>query len=492
MEQFSYLPIIGITAAGLATIGTALWGKKTIYRNMFGTVASIIAFLSVAAMIPGALAGKIYAINLIEFFPGIAIKFRADSLGLLFALVASSMWVIVNIYTIGYMEHEHNKHRFFTFFSLALFSALGIALSENLINFFLFFELLTISTYPLVAHEGTEEAMKAGAKYLIYTLTAGGLFLFAIIVTYFLTGTLSLSEAGMLEGAKVSPIFLQILFFIFLIGTGVKAGIMPLHHWLPSAMVAPTPVSTLLHAVAVVKAGVFGVLRVVLNIYGVDLMSKLGLGIALAVIASFTIIVASVIAIQQDNLKKRLAYSTIAQLSYIVLGVALLSKAGIIAAMIHIANHAFTKGTLFMCAGIIAHETGKKNISELDGIAKRLPLTMSAFTVAALGMVGIPPLAGFVTKWYLGIGAIQINQPAFIYILLLSSLLNAAYFLPISYRAFFNKPETDLATKKLETVPTMLAPIMTTALGSFMLGAFATTSGLPISIAKVATTLFGG
>ena len=472
MEQFSYLPIIGITVAGLAAIGTALWGKKTFYRNLIGTVASIIAFLSVAAMVPGALAGKIYAISLIEFLPGVAVKFRADSLGLLFALVASSMWVIVNIYTIGYMEHEHNKHRFFTFFALALFSALGIALSENLVNFFLFFELLSISTYPLIIHEGTEDAMKAGAKYLIYTLTAGGLFLFAIIVTYFLTGTLSLSEAGMLEGANVSPLFLQILFFVFLIGAGVKAGIMPLHHCLLSAMVAPTPVSTLLHAVAVVKAGVFGVLRIVYNIYGVDLMSELGLAVILAGIASFTIIVASVIAIQQDNLKKRLAYSTISQLSYIVLSAALLAPYGLIAAMTHIVAHAFAKGTLFMCAGTITHETGYKNISQLNGIGNRMPYTMAAFTVGSLAMIGVPPLGSFVSKWYMGIGASSQGLAPITLVLVTSTLLNAAYFMPIVYAAFFKTAESDfqvpLSNLQIKEGPVlMVAPLLITATGTF-------------------------
>ncbi len=491
METFSYLPIIGIIAAALSTIGTAIWGKEAKYRNAFGTIASIVAFLSVAAMVPGALAGKIYYINLLQITSGIAIKFRADSLGLLFALVSSSMWVIVNIYTIGYMDHEHNKHRFFTFFSLALFSALGIALSENLVNFFLFFEILTVSTYPLVIHEGDEEALKAGAKYLIYTLTAGGFLLFAIITTYFLTGTLSLSEPGILEAAKVSPIFLQLLFVAFIIGAGVKAGIMPMHHWLPAAMVAPTPVSTLLHAVAVVKAGAFGVLRIVLSVYGIDLMSKLGLGIALGVVASFTIVVASVIALKQDNLKRRLAYSTIGQLSYIVLGASLLTPYGIIAAMIHIANHAFTKGTLFMCAGIIHHETGYKNISQLDGIGKRLPITMTAFTIGALGMIGVPPLAGFISKWYLGVGAL--NQPAFTVVLLTSSILNAAYFLPIIWRAFLKEPMEELKRHhKTETVTTMLIPIISTASMSVILGLFAAAKGLPMSIAKMAANFFGG
>ncbi|RJQ32706.1 MAG: monovalent cation/H+ antiporter subunit D family protein [Actinobacteria bacterium] len=493
MTVISPLPVIGIVASGLAGLLTAIWGNNTRLRNTFGTVGSVIAFASVAAMIPGALQGKIYSITLLKLFSGASISFRADSLGLLFATVSSFMWVIVNIYTIGYMGHEEHKHRFFSFFAMAIFSALGIALSANLINFFIFFELLTLSTYPLVVHAGTEEAYKAGIKYLIYTLTAGGFLLAAIVITYFLAGSLSLAEAGLLNNASgASPLLLRTLFIFYIIGVGVKAGIMPMHHWLPSAMVAPTPVSTLLHAVAVVKAGAFGVLRVVLSIYGIDLMSKLGLGITLMVIASFTIVVASIIAIKQDHLKRRLAYSTIGQLSYIVFGAALLTPAGILAAMIHIANHAVTKGTLFMCAGIITHETGKTNISQLDGIAKRLPITMGAFSVACLGMIGVPPLAGFVSKWYLGIGVAQSQRPFFVSILLVSSILNAAYFLPIVWRAYFKQPEEKIKKEERESVITMLGPITATASCSFLLGLFATSPGLPISIAKNAVAFFTG
>lgn len=491
--MISVLPVIGIITAGLTSLFTAIWGREAKYRNIIGIIGSIITFASVAAMIPGSLKGSVYTINLVRLLPGISIKFRADSLGLLFAVVSSSMWLLVNIYTIGYMDHEEHKHRFFTFFALAIFSALGIALSENLINFFLFFEVLTLSTYPLVVHSGTKEAARAGIKYLIYTLTAGGFLLAAIIITYFITGDLSLSHPGLFGGVKIHPDLLRVLFFMYLVGFGVKAGIMPLHHWLPSAMVAPTPVSTLLHAVAVVKAGVFGVLRLVLSIYGVKLMAELSLGITLMAIASFTIIVASLIAIKQDHIKRRLAYSTIGQLSYIVFGVALLSPAGILAAMIHIANHAFTKGTLFMCAGIITHETGKTNVSQLNGIGKRLPLTMGAFSVAALGMVGMPPLAGFVSKWFLGIGITQTSMPAFIAILLVSSVLNAAYFLPIIWRAYFKEPDEDLVIDKrrrTETVGTMLVPILATSFTSVLLGIFATAPGLPMSIAKGAVAFF--
>ncbi len=494
MEVQSFLPIIPIIVAGVAGILTFVNGDKTFWRNLYGTVASVIAFVSIASMLPGVLDGIAYNFKVVDLIPGLSINFRVDSLGMMFGIVSSSMWVLVNIYTIGYMEHEGNKQRFFAFFSLSLFSAFGIAFSENLFTFFLFYEFLSLATYPLVIHSGTEEAMKAGSRYLIYTLGGGGFFLAAIVITYVITGgNITLSQPGLFTLAN-GELLLKVLFFIYLIGVSVKAAVMPLHLWLPSAMVAPTPVSTLLHAVAVVKAGAFGVLRLIYNIYGVDLLEVLGVNLILAFFAGVTIIVASTIAIRQDNLKRRLAYSTVSQLSYIVLGAALLSPAAAIGAMVHIANHAFTKGTLFMCAGIIAEETGKKNISELGGMGKRLPLTMAAFSIGAMGMIGMPPLAGFMSKWYLGIGAGEVQQTIFMMVLVASSILNAIYFLPILYKAYFEKAETTLTPSKgqLETVPTMLVPIMATATMSIILGVFATAPGLPLSVAQRATAVLVG
>ena len=496
MEISAVQPVLPLIAAGLAGVLIMVNGGQAFWRNLWSTMASVVSFLVVLSMLPAALDGKIHYINVLNL-GDLSLAFRVDDLGLLFGMVASSMWVLVNIYTIGYMEHEHQKKRFFAFFALSMFAAFGIAFAENLFTLFIFYEALSIFTYPLVCHTGTEEAMKAGSKYLIYTLGGGGFLLVAIIITYFITGDLSLSQAGIFDIGDGAGL-LRVLFFMYLIGFGVKAAIMPMHHWLPRAMVAPTPVSTLLHAVAVVKAGVFGVLRLVYNIYGVDLLGQLGLGNVLIGLAGFTIITASIIAIRQDNLKRRLAYSTISQLSYIVVGGALLAPAAAIGAMVHIANHAFTKGTLFMCAGIIAEETGKKNISQLNGIGRRLPLTMGAFTIAALGMIGLPPLAGFVSKWWLGIGAGQAEQPIVMGILVTSSILNAIYFMPIIYRAFFMKPaaeeEKELVRpkKRMETVPTMLVPIMITTTMTAVLGIFASAPGLPMSVAELATSfLFG-
>jgi formate hydrogenlyase subunit 3/multisubunit Na+/H+ antiporter MnhD subunit len=439
------------------------------------------------------LVGRNYTFSVLDL-AGLKLAFYGDGLGLLFASISSFMWVLLNLYSIGYMSHHKNQQRFFAFLSLSMSAAFGIALAENLFTLFLFWELLSIFPYPLVRHIGTKEAEKAANRYLIYMFIESAFLLAAIIITYFITGTLSLRGAGLFSEVTARGLLVS-LFFLYLIGFGIKAAIMPLHHWLPSAMIAPTPVSTLLHAVAVVKAGVFGILRLILNVYGIKLVASLGLSPILAWVAAFTIIGGSLVALQQDNLKRRLAYSTISQLSYIFLGAALLSPAAVLAAMVHIANHAFAKGTLFMCAGIIEEETGKKQVSEMAGVGNVLPITMTTFTVASLSMVGLPPLAGFITKWYLGVGAVEAGMPIFIGVLLLSALLNALYFLPISYEAFWGRTWERRAEVIFdggqrsnlgeETSIYMTASVVLACLGTIILGLGPAIPGLPLSLAEV-------
>jgi multicomponent Na+:H+ antiporter subunit D len=410
-------------------------------RETVTFAAAGVKLLLVASLLPAVMAGGEVAFNLAPVLPGAPLAFKVDAFGLLFALVSSSLWIITSAYSIGYMRglDEHSQTRYYCFFAVALSATIGVAFSANLFTLYLFYEMLSLATYPLVTHHQDAEARSAGRKYLFYIMgTSIGLALPAMIIAYQQAGTLAFAPAGFLAG-KVTPLMAGVLLFMFIFGFA-KAGIIPVHSWLPAAMVAPTPVSALLHAVAVVKVGVFCILRVITGVFGVDLLRGLDLGVAVAWVAAFTIIVASLIALSQDGLKRRLAFSTIGQLSYIVLGLALLSPKGMVGGSLHIAMHAFGKITLFMCAGAIFVATGKKNISEMTGIGKRMPWTMAAFLVGSLSVIGLPPTGGFISKWYLVLGCLQAGSVGLLVVLLASSLLNAAYFLPIVYRAYFKPP----------------------------------------------------
>lgn len=378
--------------------------------------------------------------------PGIDLAFKVDSLGLMFGLTASFLWILTTLYSIGYMRklEEHAQTRYFACFAVTLSATMGVAFAANLFTLFIFYEIITLVTYPLVSHYETPEAYSAGRKYLVYLLGTSKTFLLAaILLTYSIAGTLDFKSQGIFS--QVNPsIWLVVIYVLFIAGFA-KAGIMPFHSWLPSAMVAPTPVSALLHAVAVVKVGVFSILRVIFDVMGPDLMQRLNLGIPTAIFVSITILTASTIAMAQDNLKMRLAYSTVSQLSYIILGAALLTASGMTGGMLHIINHAFSKITLFFCAGAIYVASHKKNISEMKGIAQKMPWTMFAFSVGALSMIGIPPTAGLISKWYLALGSVQAEEFSILIVLLTSTLLNAAYFLPIIYTAYFQKPNAEAA-----------------------------------------------
>ena len=446
-------------------------------REGWTIAASAATFLLVLSMAPEILKGE--TINFILFqsmFKGVYIGFKVDAFGEIFAITASSLWFLVSIYSIGYMRalKEHAQTRYYFAFCFAILGAMGVALSANLVTMFIFFEIITVSTYPLVIHEQTPEALRAGHKYLAYLMPAGAFLLFGIMTTYYLTGTTDFTPGGIKSLANASQLVAIALFFTFLLGF-MKAAWMPLHSWLPTAMVAPTPVSALLHAVAVVKAGVFGIVRIVCYVYGVDLMHELNLWLILAIIASFTMIVGSLFAIAQDDLKKRLAYSTISQLSYIILGASLLTENGIRGAMLHIPFHGYMKITLFLCAGAIMVATGKRKISEMAGIGKIMPYTMLAFSIAALGMVGIPPVAGFISKFYLCLGAWAVESPygmIFLAVILISSLLDVVYFFPIIYTAFFKKPAEDAGgsgEEKIKEAPVlMVVPLAITAIFSII------------------------
>jgi multicomponent Na+:H+ antiporter subunit D len=479
-------PAVSLVCAALVFAAA----DHTFWRRFFSLSVALLKLGIVMSMLPGALKGVVYTFALVQFTPGVGLAFRADALGMFFSVVSSTLWLLTTIYAIGYMEREPNRRRFFGFFALCVSTTVGVAFAENLLTMFLFYETLTICTYPLVIHEETPEAMKAGRKYLAYTLTGGAFVLLGSIWTYQLAGTMTLSKPGILSLAA-GRTQLVALFACLIAGFGVKAAIMPLHGWLPSAMVAPTPVSALLHAVAVVKVGAFGILRTVYNVFGVELLRQLGVCNWLAAIAAVTIIAASVIAIFQDNFKRRLAYSTVSQLSYIVLGASMLTPLAATAAIAHIANQAFAKITMFFVAGSIQRTTGKTTIHELAGIGYKMPYTMAAFTVAALSFVGVPLFAGFVTKWYLSLGALEAGEWWYVVVMLVSSLLNAAYWLPVVYTAFFKAP-AGAQVEIREAKWTLLLPTLACAAYVIFLGSTASVPGMPLSLAQAAVKFVFG
>ena len=466
---FSFTPLAAVLVSLLAAALILLSSRRPNLRESWTIAAALGKFILVSSMLPSVLAGVYPEIALFDIAPGIPLALRADPLGLSFALSASFLWVLTSFYSIGYMRalKEHNQTRYFASFAVCLSATMGIAFAANLLTFLIFYEVLTISTYPLVIHKESAEAVSAGRKYLAFLLSAGATLLLAVGLTQWVAGTSAFSAGGFLSGS-LSRAGLLALFVLFLVGVGAKAGLMPLHSWLPSAMIAPTPVSALLHAVAVVKAGVFGFARVVGFVFGPELAADTGATTVTAVVAAVTILLASLLAMAQDNLKRRLAYSTVAHLSYIILGTALFAPASWLGGLFHIATHAAMKITLFFCAGAIYVKTGRENVSELDGIGKQMPLTMAAFAVGSLGLAGLPPVGGFVSKWFLVQGAVQTLHPISMAVLLISGLLNAGYLFPIVVRAFF-KASKDF-TNFDEAPPSLLIPLWCTAAFALLLG----------------------
>lgn len=475
---YSIKPLLAVGVSLVAALLIALTGERARnLRESWTILAAVIKFIIIASMVPAVVDGKIMEYTLLSIAPGMVLQFRVDAIGIFFAITASFLWIITSFYSIGYVRSakEHAQTRYFVCFALALSATIGVAFSANLLTTFLFYEIITLCTYPLVSHKETPEAFKGARKYVTYLLGTSIAFqLFAIFLTYSAAGTLDYSYNGIfnsVRGNGVSDTFLIITFVLFIFGIA-KAAMMPFHAWLPAAMVAPTPVSALLHAVAVVKTGVFVVVKVVLHVFGIKLLAGLGMGTVLAYFASFTIIVASTIALRQDNLKARLAYSTISQLSYVILGVALLSPSGITGSVMHIVIHAFGKITLFFTAGAIYVAAHKTKVSELDGIGRTMPFTMAAFTLGALSMIGMPPLGGFVSKWYLALGSVEAGQMPILIVLAGSTILNACYFLPIVHRAFFKTPETGSGhhSNGIQEAPAMMVvPLVLTATGAVAL-----------------------
>jgi len=429
---------LAIIVPFLATLVIIATGQKPNLREGVTISISLLLIYLLVNLYQGLSLGKSISVFWWELLPGLKIAFDIEPLGMLFALVASFLWLVTTCYAIGYMRshQEENQTRFYSCFAIAIGAVMGIAFSANLFTLFIFYEVLTLSTYPLVTHAGTEKAKKGGRTYLgILLSTSIVFFLLAIVSTWLIAGTLDFKLGGVFTD-DVDKTIAGILLLLFIFGIG-KAAIMPFHRWLPAAMVAPTPVSALLHAVAVVKAGVFTILKVCVFIFGLDLLQVLPTTQFLLYLAGASVLLASLIAMHQDNLKARLAYSTVSQLGYITIGALLATSSGVIGSSMHIAMHAFGKITLFFCAGAILVTLHKSKISEMRGIGRQMPLTMFAFFIASLSIIGVPPTGGTWSKWFLMMATIETEQWLLMVILMLSSLLNIAYLLPIPFHAFF-------------------------------------------------------
>ena len=453
-----------------AIIGNLLLARSANQRDGLTFALAVLTFLSVLQVLVNVGNGTSATATLFEIVPGVAIAFQVEPLGLMFALIASGLWVVTHVYAVGYMRGNNETHhaRFFACFSAAIAGAIGIAFSANLFTLFVFYEFLTVSTYPLVAHKGTADAVRGARTYIgILICTSIAFLLTAIVWTWVLAGTLDFRKGGILAG-HVDGTLVPVLLGLFAFGIG-KAALMPFHRWLPAAMVAPTPVSALLHAVAVVKAGVFTMLKVGVYVFGVDFLAQTQASVWLVWLAGFTLLTASIIAMAQDNLKRRLAYSTVSQLSYVTLGMALATSMGAIGGAMHIAMHAMGKITLFMCAGSIYVAYHLTEISQMRGIGRAMPITLISFLIGALSIIGLPPLGGSWSKFLLMVGAADAGQQIMIIVLMVSSILNVAYLLPLVGRGFFLSPGKDVPQQFGEAPLFCWLPPAITAVGCVVL-----------------------
>ena len=485
-----WLPLLVLASSLLpGLIIFSLAEHRVLLRAGLNVVVAVVNLALVGGMLFGVYYEHHYEARL-ALLPDLALVLLADTLSLLFLTLSSTLWLVTTIYAIGYLEDSPHRSRFFGFFSLCVTATSGIALAGNLITFLLFYELLTLAAYPLIMHRGTEAARRAGQSYLTYTLFGGAMLLLGTVWLYTLTGTLEFTPMGFLDGVgQEHRPALIVIFALLITGLGVKAALVPVHGWLPQAMVAPAPVSALLHAVAVVKAGAFGIVRVVYDVFGAEFAAELGVLSPLAWLAAITIIYGSLRALFQDDLKRRLAFSTVSQVSYIVLGVAIAGPVATIGGVVHVMHQGFMKITLFFCAGNLAETLGIHKVSEMNGVARRMPWTMVAFTVGAFGMIGAPPVAGFISKWYLGLGAMEAGQGWVLFVLAGSSLLNAAYFLPILHAAWFREPPVAWPDEhnygRKETAWALLLPPLVTAAIALGMGLLASLPFSPLGWAKL-------
>jgi multicomponent Na+:H+ antiporter subunit D len=460
-------------------------------RTALNLLGATVKIALVAVIVWERAQGRLFEARL-PFLPDLELVLRVDFLALLFAALSAGLWLLTTVYAIGYLERSPHRSRFFGFFSLCVTATMGIAIAGNLVTFVIFYEMLTVVTYPLVVHRGTGDALRAGRTYLLYTVSGGVLLLLGAVWLHALAGPQDFVVGGSVAAlAGTRRTELVLVFALLVTGLGVKSAIVPLHGWLPQSMIAPAPVSALLHAVAVVKAGAYGIVRVVYFVFGADTATDLGVLGPLAAAAAVTIVYGSLRALMQDDLKKRLAYSTVSQLSYIMLGVAVAGSVATVGGIVHLIHQGILKITLFLCVGVITETLGVRRISEMDGVGRRLPLTMGMFALGAFGMIGVPPMAGFVSKWYLGMGALAAGEEWVLLVLAASSLLNAAYFLPIVHVAFFRPARQEWRTRpaasgRFEAHALLLFPPVATAALALGAGLLAGLWFSPLGLAMMA------
>jgi multicomponent Na+:H+ antiporter subunit D len=480
------LPLLGgALALPLRRLGER--GRVVVLGAVCATTA-----LGVLALVPGALAGELRAVSLVHFAPQVELYLRVDAMGALFAATVATLFLLALVYSAGYLRRDGRETRYFAFFMLSLGWMLGVAFAGNLITLLVFYELFSILVYPLVVHEETPEAIRAGTKYIVYILVGGSLILLGVIFAYYLAGERPFTPGGILDPGTDRTLLL-VTFWCLVAGFGVKAALMPLHGWVPDVHpAAPASFSALLSGV-MVATGCFGILRVVFEVFGVELAAALGVMPVLSVLAAVSVLLAAILAAGEDDLKRRLAWSTISQMAYVVLAVSLLAPKVTAGALVHISNHAFLKGALFFCAGLLASQAGIRRVSDMAGAARRMPITMAVFTIAALGIVGVPPLSGFISKWVLGVGMLEAGHPLVLLVLLGGALLAALYLLQPVWMAYFQAPGATAPQEQRPEAPlSMLVPLLLAALLSILLGLAAAMPGLPLSLAERAVAVFFG
>ncbi|NPV70805.1 MAG: monovalent cation/H+ antiporter subunit D family protein [Firmicutes bacterium] len=469
MTEISLLPLAAVSTPTLSSVLVYAVGKRALgLGRMLTVLASALSLLPIALMYPMAARGVVLEVALPSLLPPLGVMFRVDGLGYLFSAMTSGVWCLVTIYAISYMKGALNQARFFAALLQTLGACLGVAMAGDLFTLFVFFEVLSLAAYVLIVHDQTQEAMRAGFKYLVMSVTGSLSLFFAVVSTYDVSGTLSLATRGIIP--EKSGLTLTI-FIAFLVGFGMKAGVFPLHVWLPDAHpIAPAPASALLSGI-MIKAGAYGIIRVFHNVYGAQLVTAGWWPSLLLWASGASMVLGSGVAILQSDLKRRLAYSSIGQMGYILAGVSLASSHALAGSIFHVFGHALAKSCLFLCAGLVASKTGIKDVEAMAGVGRRMPVTMIAFTAAALSMVGIPPFNGFVSKWWLSLGAVQAGVPLLLGLYLACSMMACLYILPVVVSAFFGPEPRDRTAERTcgaEAPLGMLIPVAVLATGTVL------------------------